>query len=687
MVKSQFKEVLNVGEEYFSSKYNSFVDILRERANETPDFVAMTYLCDGEESEEKYTFSAMDTFAKCLALKILDYCESGDRVVLFSERSIDLCLYFLGCQYAGVVAIPVAPPLGEKAENILKDIVNDSQAKCILTTNSMLSNIEHIVEQLALSGCKHFILGEEIEEYDENKWIIPQIKLDSIASILYTSGSTGTPKGVMQTNRNHLASADTFTEAWMPIDSDRTLVTWMPLHNAFGLNVATVNSLCHRFNVVLLQYTSVVISPIKWLKAISKYKADYSGTINFLLELCCKKITDEQCIGLDLSSCRAMLNSGEKIRVDTYNKFCKKFSKYGYKSEALKNLLGSTETLSLTFGCGVVVKYLNKKKINANIVEISPVDGPEYNQVMSVGIVNSLAKVVIVNPDTEKLCKVNEIGEIWVKSNTVAKGYWNSYERSITELSSAYIADTGEGPFYRMGDMGFFYEGQLYLTGRCKAMIIINGKNYYLEDIDELVGRSHPSLSTESCASFADEIADKERLMIVCEINENEFIENDISNIIECIQNKIYLDLEVPVYSIILVKAGDIERSATGKLIRNATKKKFLDNKMNIIYSWLETSSGECVTDSKIIEEIESKIKLIVSILSNRLPENINVQIPFAYNGLDSIKLLDFSNQLEKTFNIKILMSTIYKCKNIKSLCEYIQKNIEFSNTPTILKK
>lgn len=405
MIESGYKDVLNIGEAYFSSKYNSLVDVLREGAEKTPDSVAITYLVDGEEVEEKYTFSELDALAKRLSLKILDNCKSGDRVVLFSERSVDVFLYFIGCQYAGVVAIPVAPPLGEKAEKLLKDIVIDSQAECILTTNIMLSNIEHIIGQLKSYGCKYIISGDEIEDYDPIMWNDPQMELDTIASILYTSGSTGKPKGVMQTNKNHLTSADAFMEAWMPISSQRTLVSWMPLHNAFGLNVATVNSLCHKFNVVLLPYTSVVINPILWLKAISRYKADYSGTINFLLELCCKKITDEQCIGLDLSSCITVLNSGEKIRVDTYNKFCNKFSKYGYRPEALKNLLGSTETLNLTFGCGLVIKYLNKKKIGENLVGISTVDGPEYKQVVSAGKVNRFAKVEIVNPDTRKLCK------------------------------------------------------------------------------------------------------------------------------------------------------------------------------------------------------------------------------------------------------------------------------------------
>lgn len=676
MIESGYKEIINVGEEYFSSKYNSFVDVLRDRACETPDSVAITYLVDGEGIAEKYTFSQMDTLAKLLALKILDYSKPGDKVVLFSEHSIDIFMYFLGCQYAGVVAIPVAPPLGEKAENKLVDIIGDSQAKCILTTNSMLLNIKHIIGKLTSCGCKHYISGEEIENYDENDWTAPEIKSDSIASILYTSGSTGTPKGVVQTNKNHLASADVFTEAWRPVDSNRTLVTWMPLHNAFGLNVATVNSLCHSFHVVLLPYTSVVVSPIKWLKAISRFKADYSGTINFLLELCCKKITDEQCNDLDLSSCIAVLNSGEKIRVSTYNKFCNKFSKCGYKPDALKNLLGSTETLNLTFGCGLVVKYLNKKKMGENIVEISTVDNPGYKQVVSAGVVNSLAKVAIVNPDTGILCKANEIGEIWVKSNTVAKGYWNSCENAISELSDAYIADTGEGPFYRMGDMGFLYEGQLYLTGRCKAMIIINGKNYYLDDIDELVGSSHPYLSTASCTSFTDDIEDEEKLTILCEINENEFTQKDMSKIVESIQNKIYSALEVSVYSINLVRQGEIERSPTGKLIRNATKNKFLNQNMNLIYSWRETSSNENKSDTQKNEDIENKIKLIASRLSDRPLENINIKAPFAYNGLDSIRLLDFSNQLEKNFNVKILMATLFECKNIKSLCEYIQKNI-----------
>lgn len=676
MFEIETKEKCNLDMECFSSKYTSFVDVLRERVDEDPDFVAITYLVDGEKIENKYTFSLLDKYAKRLALKILDYCKTGDRVILFSENSIDLILYFLGCQYAGVVAIPVAVPLGEKAERMLENITENSQAKCILTTNSMLSGIEHIMGLLRSLGCRHFISGDKIDDYNEERWMAPQTESDSIASILYTSGSTGIPKGVMQTNKNHLASADTFTEAWMSIDSNRTLVTWMPLHNAFGLNVATVNSLCHRFNVVLLPYTSVIMNPIKWLRAITKYKADCSGTINFLLEVCCKKITEEQCIGLDLSSCKAMLNSGEKIRVDTYKKFCDKFYRYGYKSKALKNLLGSTETLSLTFGCGLVVKYLNKRKLEQNIVEISHVDGPEYRQVVSAGIVNSFARVAIVNPDTEKLCKVNEIGEIWVKSDTVAKGYWNSSESRITELSNAYIADLGDGPFYRMGDMGFFHEGQLYLTGRCKAMIIINGKNYYLEDIDELVCQAHPILRTASCVSFTDDTTDSEKLVIVCEINENEFSNEDMQRIIDAIQNKIYFALEIPVFTIALVEIGGIERSPTGKIIRNSSKKKFLENKMNVTYLFREASDDEDASRAQKIEDIENRIKLIVSKLSNRSLERIDIQAPFAYNGLDSIKLLDFLNELENAFNIKLVLSVIFEYKNIESLCRYIQEKI-----------
>lgn len=682
MIETGLKKTDNMGEEYFSSRYTSFVDLLRERADETADSVAITYLVDGAEIVEKYTFTAMDRFAKRLAQKILDYCKSGDRVVIFSERSIDVFLYFLGCQYAGVTAIPVAPPLGEKALKLLEEIVSDSQAKCIITTDGMLANIEPMTGQLTSCGCKHFIAGEATENYDESEWIAPQMRSDSIASILYTSGSMGTPKGVMQTNKNHLTSADAFTEAWMPIDYNRTLVTWMPLHNAFGLNVATVNSICHKFNVVLLPYTSVVTSPIKWLKAISKYKAAYSGTINFLLELCCRKITDEQCVGLDLSSCMAVLNSGEKIRVETYNKFCNKFIKYGYKPEVLTNLLGSTETFCLTFGRGLVVKYLNKKKMEENRVAISPVDGALYQPVVSAGIVNRLAEVAIVNPDTEKRCQADEIGEIWVRSNTVAKGYWNKCETAMIELSNAYMADSGEGPFYRMGDMGFFHEGQLYLTGRRKAMIIVNGKNYYLDDIEELAGGSHPSLSAASCAAFVDETADRERLVIVCEINAKEYPEAEPANIVGLIHNKIYSALEVPAYSINLVKPGEMERSPTGKLIRNATKQKFLNNRMDIVYSWREAAKCECAYSSRTtedigdIEDIANKIKLIVSDLSGRPSGDINVQTPFTDNGLDSIKLLDFFHQLLKTFNIKFGMATFFKCGNIKSLSDYIQKNI-----------
>ena len=305
------------------------------------------------------------------------------------------------------------------------------------------------------------------------------------------------------------------------ITPDTVSVTWLPVFHDMGLTNGIIQPLCGGRQCVLMPPQSFLQRPVRWLQAISRYKATISGGPNFAYEMCARKITPEQRDALDLSSWKVAYNGAEPVRADTLERFAATFASCGFRPSSFYPCYGLAEaTLIVTGG---LVK-------DEPIVCTTDVAALEHNAVVEtserqlntrklVGCGHAMAdtKIVIVHPESSTACAHDEIGEIWVSGPSVTQGYWNQPEETERTFH-AYLADTGEGPFLRTGDLGFLRDGELFVTGRLKDLIIIGGRNLYPHDIELTVEQSHAAVRPGCCVAFSVDVADEERLIIAAEV-------------------------------------------------------------------------------------------------------------------------------------------------------------------------
>jgi acyl-CoA synthetase (AMP-forming)/AMP-acid ligase II len=362
--------------------------------------------------------------------------------------------------------------------------------------------------------------------------------------------------------------------------------------------------------------------PVRWLQAISNYRATISGSPNFAYDLCVRKVTPEQIESLDLSSWQVAYNGAEPIRADTLKAFAKKFAPSGFREEALYPCYGMAEaTLMISGGDPsrlAIVKTVDALALGSDRVVPSTDDRPAVTLV-GCGKTREGQILRIVDPDSLQVCPTGTVGEIWVSGPSVAGGYWSRPEKT-EETFHARIRETGEGPFLRTGDLGFLDEdGELFITGRLKDVIIIRGRNHYPQDIERTVERSHRALIPDRCAAFSVVIDGEEKLAIAVEVErrfrdrrhdkdgnsgEDERRKSQrraehpdpgfevelekppvYDEIVSAIRQAVVADHGLQVHAILLLRVGTIPKTSSGKLQRYACRKGFIEKTLTTVYS------------------------------------------------------------------------------------------------------
>jgi acyl-CoA synthetase (AMP-forming)/AMP-acid ligase II len=342
--------------------------------------------------------------------------------------------------------------------------------------------------------------------------------------------------------------------------------------------------------------------PIRWLQAISRYKVTTSGGPNFAYDLLLRKVTPEQLESLDLSSWELAFTGAEPVRAETLEQFASTFAPCGFRKEAFFPCYGMAETTLIVSGgektaipitCNVEKTALEQNRIVKN-------DDTWGDIRTIVGCGQSLPeqKVIIVNSETLTLCTSEQVGEIWVASPSVARGYWNRTEET-EKTFRAYLLDTGIsragqslGPFLRTGDLGFLRDGELFVTGRIKDTIIIRGQNYYPHDIELTVENSHRALQPNCGAAFAIDIDGSERLVIVHEVKRSYLRKLDVKEVVDSIRQAVTAEHNLQIYATVLVKTGSIPKTSSGKIRRHACKAAFLTGSLNVVEDWSENPRG-----------------------------------------------------------------------------------------------
>jgi acyl-CoA synthetase (AMP-forming)/AMP-acid ligase II len=567
--------------------FATLVDLLRYRATHQPDKVAYTFLVDGETEEVNLTYKQLDEQARAIGSSLQSMGVRGERALLLYPQGLEFVSGFFGCLYAGVIGVPAYPPRQNHSLLRLQAIVSDAQAKVVLTTSTVLSNAAQQIAQSPDLQALQWITTDEIDVNLAQRWHDPIVTPDTLAFLQYTSGSTGTPKGVMVSHENVMYNQQQIKQAMQ--HTEKTIfVGWLPLFHDMGLIGNMLQPLYLGIPCILMSPVAFLQRPLRWLEAISRYQATTSGGPNFAYDLCARKITSEQKESLNLSSWNVAFNGAEPVRADTMKRFAEAFASCGFRPNAFYPCYGMAETTLIVSG-GLTADVPILTTVQADALEENRVvaafgeDGAQT--LVSSGQTILDQKIVIANPETLRSCQPDEVGEIWVSGANVAKGYW---DRTIAtqETFQAYLTDTGEGPFLRTGDLGFIQNGELFVTGRLKDLIIIGGRNHYPQDIELTVEQSHPALKPGSGAAFAIEVDGQERLAIAQEVERQYIRKLNVDEIVKSICQAVSQNHELQVYAVLLLKTTSIPKTSSGKIQRHACRRGFLANSLDTVGQW-----------------------------------------------------------------------------------------------------
>ena len=659
-----------------NAEYSTFVELLQAMAAKQAGRRALTFLLDGESQEIHLSYGDLDSRTRALAGWLQTTTSPGDRVLLLHPFGPEYVAALFGCLYAGVVPVPTYPPRANRSLARLQAIVADAGATVALTTASVLGDLDSQLSRQPTLGPLHWMASETIPAASADDWRQPAIDGDTPALLQYTSGSTGTPKGVVVTHRNLLANQRSIRIAFG--NSQATIgFGWLPLYHDMGLIGKVLQPLYLGGACVLMPPVAFLQKPIRWLRAISRYRVTTSGAPNFAYEHCMHGTTPEQREGLDLSSWRVAFNGAEPVRAETIERFTEIFAPYGFRASAFQPCYGLAEATLIVSGGAhdrpPVLKTVRASALQRHRVE-APLPGDNDSRTL-VGCGKALPdhRIVIVHPETLRRCIAGEVGEIWFAGPSATRGYWGQSDRAA-ETFRARLADSDEGPFLRTGDLGFLDDGELFVTGRRKDLIIIRGRNHYPQDIERTVERSHPALYGCLGAAFSIEADGQERLAVVQEVRREYLRRLDADEVTAAIRQAIVEEYEIPVERISLVKTASIRKTSSGKIQRNACRQDFLAGSLAEVARWSVNTTQAFPPDMNGKPEADKQhagngnvgreglacaapptAAAIQTWLLDRIAQRLGVAIkeinprqPFAKYGLDSVAAVQMAEALEQ---------------------------------------
>jgi len=583
---------------------SNLVDLLRHRASHQGQDRAFTYLVDGEDEELHMTYQALDRQARAVAARLQAMNLEGQRALLLYPAGLDFIAAFFGCLYAGVVAVPAYPPRRNRSLSRIQAIADDAEAKIALTTFPVWERVQSVLDESPHLKAIDWLSTDQLPAGAENEWHVPDVHGDTLAFLQYTSGSTGQPKGVVLTHANLMHNSASIAYAFEHTRSGSG-VFWLPSYHDMGLIGGILQPMYIGQANVLMSPMSFLQKPFRWLKAISRYRCTISGGPNFAYDLCVRKVTPEQRDTLDLSRWCLAFNGAEPVRSETLDQFARMFEPCGFRREAFYPCYGMAEaTLIVSGGFKAalpVVRTFDAQALENNQVVEALADEEGVRELVGSGGNLLDQRIVIAHPENLTSLPPDRVGEIWVSGPSVAQGYWNRSEETKRTFH-AYLKDTGEGPFLRTGDLGFIQDGEVFITGRLKDLIIIRGLNHYPQDIELTVGKSHPRLRPDNGAAFAVEIDGMERLVVVQEVERRQ--QRELDGVFDAIRRDVAAEHELPVEAIVLVKAGSIPKTSSGKIQRHACKQGFLEGTLDAVAEWRSWTASPTAAAAKPVAPV-----------------------------------------------------------------------------------
>ena len=667
---------------------STFVDLLRQRVEQQAEGLAYAFLADGEQESGRLTYAELDRRSRIIACWLQEHRLAGQRVLLLYPPGLDYIAAFFGCLYARSVAVPVYPPRGSRGLDRLQSVAQDAQAQAALTTDKIASSMQPQLERFPALHNLRIQSTDGLEESRAESWKSLSIDAQQLAFLQYTSGSTAAPKGVMVSHLNLLHNAALAKEAFGH-DEGSIFVGWLPLYHDMGLIGNVLQPLYVGIPSYLMPPLAFLQKPVRWLRAVSRYRATTSGGPDFAYSLCVRKISHEQKEGLDLSSWKVAFNGAEPVRAATLERFAGAFEPCGFRKQAFYPCYGLAESTLLVSGglhnkppavCEVEAGELAK-----NRVQPADPDSLEARKLVSSGRAWRDLEIALVDPQSRRPCPMDQVGEIWVRGPSVAQGYWGNDEDSLSTFQ-ARLRDSEEGPYLRSGDLGFLRGSDLYVTGRLKDMIIIRGLNYYPQDIERTAAASHPALREDCGAAFALEEQGEERLVVVQEVD-RQHRDLDLDEVSAAIRQAVSEEFEIQVWAVSLIRQAGLPRTTSGKLQRGRCRRLFLEGGLKesgrSLLGAAPSPKGEPVRreESFILKTLrvvsdESQRRTLLELhlrqLAGRLcgisPSSLDPHSPLHHLGLDSLGAVELRNSIEADLGVALPLGDFLRDSSLAGL-------------------
>ncbi|REG29770.1 acyl-CoA synthetase (AMP-forming)/AMP-acid ligase II [Archangium gephyra] len=562
----------------------SLAHILHRRAGRHPERRALTFLVRGTEQHKAYSFAALDQRARTIAALLKAHGMEGERALLLYPQGAEYVESFLGCLYAGTVAVPAYPPDPTRLERTLGrllGIIADCRPKVVLATKEIRDLAAAFAAQVPGLGELKWLATD-----DEDLGVVPlaspaDARSEQLAFLQYTSGSTSSPKGVMVSHGNLLANL-AHIRGSVELGEDSCSVTWLPSFHDMGLVDGLLEGFYSGYPVYLMSPADFLKHPLRWLQAVTAFRVTHSGGPNFGYELCVRKATPEALSALDLSSWRSAYCGAEPVRAGTMRRFLETFSPRGFSASALFPVFGLAETTLKApgrQGRGVVTLSVDKKALEADQAVPLPTGDAQATELVSCGESEEGYGLAIVEPESRERLPDGRVGEIWVYGPSVAQGYWRKPELS-EETFHARIRGEDSREWLRTGDLGFLRDGLLYITGRRKDLIIIGGRNHYPQDIEWTVEAALPEVRPGCGAAFSVDVDGEERLVVVAEVDTRRQQGGeslDLQAAAATVRQAINEAYQLRLHELVFLKPGSVPKTSSGKIQRQAARRAYLE--------------------------------------------------------------------------------------------------------------
>lgn len=671
--------------------FRSFGEILQRRALSHRD-AGYTYLVDGEQEESFLSYTELDAHARSVAKVLRERGLSHKQVILLFPPGLEFISALFGCFYEGVVAVPLAPPNPKRLSDELRRmaiLARDARASAVLTTQMFYAIFQSLPDiDPAITGL-NFVLFEDAIAQPALDWEPPRIDPDRLAFLQYTSGSTGIPKGVLVTHENLIANS-LFLQRSCQLDEHTIGVSWLPTFHDFGLIGFVLQPVFIGGRCTIMSPLAFLQRPARWLQAISRYRATSSGAPNFAFELCVRRITDAECESLDLSSWQIAQCAAEPVRKSTLERFAQRFAPYGFRAATFSPCYGLAESTLLTTaspaGRGMMAIDFSAQALQEGRAQLAQPGESSVRTLVALGHADQVAKLAVVSLESGSRLPDCAVGEIWLQGPSVTAGYFGKPEQTAQTFHAELTNEPGSR-YLRTGDLGFVYEGELFMTGRLKDLLIVAGRNHYPQDLEFTVESVSASLRAGCSIAFSMERDDEEVAVVVAELavgTEPALTATIGAAIRQAISEQHGLSL----HTICLAAPGSVPKTSSGKLQRSRCRENFVSGKIQPLWQWsvsaqpkqpdlpVEVDSASRPTHAPTVSSQapaspqpiaqesslrRTRIERVLAWLHKRMGQialsagtTLDPDAPLAAYGLDSVKLVGLSGELSEQLGEKL---------------------------------